>query len=108
MLRKIYGQDSIKISSAVLLEWSSTVLTIFDSRHHSTLAVHIRVSVSLRVSNEASVADSGDKQLEFRHELTKVRSHVQEYLISTSSRYTVTQCPGRSEGPGGQGPGSDH
>ena len=72
MLRKIYGQDSIKISSAVLLEWSLTVLTIFDSPHLSTLAVDTRVSVSLRVSNEASVPNSADKQLEFRHVLTRV------------------------------------
>ena len=72
MLRKIYGQDSIKISSAVLLEWSLTVLTIFDSLHLSTLAVDTRVSVSLRVSNEASVPNSADKQLEFRHVLTRV------------------------------------
>ena len=86
MLRKIYGQDSIKISSAVLLEWSLTVLTIFDSPHLSTLAVDTRVSVSLRVSNEASVPNSADKQLEFRHVLTRV------------SISTVTQCPGRGEG----------
>ena len=55
-----------RVRDAVLLEWSLTVLTIFDSPHHSTLAV------SLRVSNEASVPNSADKQLEFRHVLTRV------------------------------------